>query len=191
MGYLLFLDCCVRGEESRTLRLCRRFMEKMKEKEPELEIRVRRLCEEGVTALDGETLKKRDRLVSERDWQNEMFAYAREFAGADYILVGAPYWDLSFPACLKNYIEQISVNGILFTYVEDGSVGLCKASGMTYISTAGGFLPEGGHMGELYMKQICDFYGIGAFSAVRALGLDILGVDVEAKLREAEDAMTI
>lgn len=191
MGYLLFLDCCARGEKSRTLRLCRRFMEKMKEKEPELEIRVRRLCEEGITALDGETLEVRDRLVTEQDWQNEMFTYAREFAGAGHILVGAPYWDLSFPSCLKNYIEQISVNGLLFTYVEDRSVGLCKAGKMTYISTAGGFIPEGGHMGELYMKQICDFYGIEHFSVIRVLGLDILGVDVEAKLKEAEDAMII
>ena len=186
MGYLLFLDCCVRGEESRTLRLCRRFVEKMKEKRPELEIRVRKLYGEGITALDEKTLKLRDQLVAERDWHNAAFDYAREFADADYILVGAPYWDMSFPACLKNYIEQISVNGLLFTYVEDQSVGLCKADQLMYISTAGGFIPESGHMGEQYMKQLCGFYGIGTFTAVCAQCLDIQGIDAEEKLREAE-----
>lgn len=110
-------------------------------------------------------------------------------AASDYIVIGAPYWDLSFPACLKNYIEQTSVNGIAFTYVEEGSLGLCKAKKMMYISTAGGFVPEGGHAGEAYMKQISSFYGIGKFESYCLEGLDIFGTDVQEKMREAKAAV--
>lgn len=186
MGQLLFLDCCVRGEESRTRRLCDYFIEEMKKKDPTLQIRVRKLYQEEIPAMDGKMLEHRDRLVAEREFADLLFDDAREFAAAEYILIGAPYWDYSFPACLKNYIERISVNGLLFTYVEEGSVGLCKAEKMMYISTAGGYIPESGHMGELYMRQLCDFYGIGQMDSCCAQGLDIWGADVEAVMGQAE-----
>ena len=38
---------------------------------------------------------------------------------ADEIVIGAPYWDLSFPAALKVYIEHVSVCDIAFHYTED------------------------------------------------------------------------
>lgn len=186
MGQLLFLDCCVRGEESRTRRLCDYFIEEMKKKDPTLQIRVRKLYQEEIPAMDGKMLEHRERLVAEHAFTDVLFDDAREFAAVEYILIGAPYWDYSFPACLKNYIERISVNGLLFTYAEEGSVGLCKAEKMMYISTAGGYIPESGHMGELYMRQLCDFYGIDQMDSCCAQGLDIWGADVEAVMREAE-----
>lgn len=186
MRQILFLDCCAREEESRTLRLCNYFMEELKKKEPDLQIKVRRLHRERIPAMDQEALAWRDRLLAEDDWENPLFEDVKEFAAADGILIGAPYWDFSFPACLKNYIEHICVNGLLFTYVEDGSVGLCRADKMMYISTAGGFVPESGHMGEQYMRQLCDFFGIGEFSSFCVQGLDIWGVNAEEKMEEAE-----
>lgn len=186
MGQLLFLDCCVRGGESRTLRLCNHFIEEMEKKDPTLQVRVRKLYEEEIPAMDQKMLEHRDRLIADHELGDMLFDDAREFAAVDYILIGAPYWDYSFPACLKNYIERISVNGLLFTYVENGSVGLCKAEKLMYISTAGGFLPESGHLGELYMKQLCDFYGIEQMDSFCAQGLDIWGADVKTMMGEAE-----
>lgn len=191
MERLLFLDCCVRGEDSRTLRLCRRFLEERMKMNPELEITVRKLYQEIIPSMDRTSLAKRDERISAGNMADPLFDDAREFAEADYILIGAPYWDYSFPACLKNYFERISVNGLLFTYVEDRSVGLCRAEKLMYISTAGGFVPESGHMGELYVKQLCDFYGIPEFFAFCLQGLDIFGVDCEAKMAEAEKQVAV
>ena len=36
------------------------------------------------------------------------------------IVIAAPYWDLSFPAVLKTYLEQINVLGVTFDYSDDG-----------------------------------------------------------------------
>ena len=57
-----------------------------------------------------------------------MFSLAKEFAIADTIVIAAPYYDLSFPAMLKQYFEQINVLGVTFTYSDSGiPEGLCKA----------------------------------------------------------------
>ena len=55
-----------------------------------------------------------------------MFYYARQFAEADQIVIAAPFWDLSFPAILKAYMEQITVSGITFEYINGRPCGRCK-----------------------------------------------------------------
>lgn len=182
---ILFIDCCIRKAESRTLSLCDAFLDEVRRRHPGVSVRTLSLGDEGITAMNREQLKRRDELIQEKRLDDAQFDYAREFAAADYILTGAPYWDLSFPACLKNYIERISVNEIAFTYVQEGSLGLCKAKKMMYISTAGGFVPESGHAGEAYMKQLSSFYGIGQFESYCLEGLDIIGTDVKGKMEEA------
>ena len=54
-----------------------------------------------------ETLKKRTALIESGDYSDRMFDYAKQFASADTIVIAAPYWDLSFPALLKTYFENI------------------------------------------------------------------------------------
>ena len=125
-------------------------------------------------------LEKRDRLVQDRDFSNPLFDPARQFAAADDIVIAAPYWDLSFPAALKQYFEQINVVGITFVYTPEGvPAGLCKAKRLTYITTAGGtFFPE--EYGPGYVRSLAqNFYGIPEFKLIKAVGLDIDGADTD------------
>ncbi len=57
--------------------------------------------------------------------------------------------------------------------------GLCRAKGLTYITTAGGdFFPE--EYGAGYVKALAgNFYGIPEFRLIKATGLDIIGADVD------------
>ena len=90
------------------------------------------------------------------------------------IVVAAPYWDLSFPAALKQYFEQINVLGITFKYSAEGTpIPLCKAKELIYVTTAGGaFVPE--EFGFGYVKALAQgFYGIPDVRQVREVGLDI------------------
>lgn len=52
-------------------------------------------------------IAKRDALLAEKKYDDEMFRYARQFAAADRIVIAAPLWDLSFPAQLKVYLRCI------------------------------------------------------------------------------------
>ena len=49
-----------------------------------------------------------------------MFDPAHEVAQADLVVIGAPYWDLTFPAALKVYLEWASMLGITFRYAQEG-----------------------------------------------------------------------
>ena len=99
--------------------------------------------------------------------------------------------DLSFPALLKQYLEQISVVGITFKYSENGvPVGLCRADRLFYVTTAGGNeVPD--IFGFGYIKALAqDYYGIQSVREIKAVGLDIDGADIDAILMNAETALS-
>lgn len=173
---ILFINACARGA-SRTKKLADYLLSNTSEFVEEL-----RLENVKFPAVDESFLAKRDALIAKREFDNHMFSLARQFAAADQIVIAAPYWDLSFPAALKQYIEQINVNGVTFTYSAEGfPVGLCKAKKLYYVSTAGGdFAPE--EYGFGYVKALAEnFYGIKDVEHIKAVGLDIVGAD-EAKI---------
>ena len=95
------------------------------------------------------------------------------------IVIGVPYWDLSFPAAFKTYLEHVSVCELTFHYTEDARCeGICKAKRITYITTCGGFV-EGANFGYEYIVGIAKMFGIPEVRFVAAEGLDIVGIDVQ------------
>ena len=182
---ILFINACVR-KESRTRRLAEKLLLKLDK--PYEEVRLDRLNFPPVTE---EYLRLRDRLITEIDFTDPMFDLARQFAEAETIVIAAPYWDLSFPASLKQYLELVNVVGISFRYTEEGiPVGLCRADRLFYVTTAGGgFMPE--EFGFGYVKALAqNYYGIRDVRLIKAAGLDLFGADVEGSLKEAEDEIS-
>ena len=103
------------------------------------------------------------------------------------MVVGAPYWALSFPAALKVYLEWSSVLGITFRYAEDGrQVGLSRARSLVYLTTAGGPV-EGQNYGFDYLRGLAGMFGIRDSRCVAAENLDVWGTDVERVLCRAEE----
>ena len=136
---VLFVNCCIRGEASRTLRLCRVAIEAIHTTFPTAEVEELCLDQEALLPLHSDTLAQRHALEVAQAFDHPMFRYARQFAAADVILVGAPYWEYQFPALLRCYVEHISVSGLTFAYGEDGRPhGLCKGDRLFYLTTAGG-----------------------------------------------------
>ena len=178
---VLYVNACVR-KDSRTQRLAEKLLSRLDRPYQEI-----KLEEISFPVCDEEYLNRRDRLVKEGDLQDPMFHFARQFCEADIIVIAAPYWDLSFPAMLKQYLEQVNVVGITFRYSEEGvPIGLCKARKIYYVTTAGGhFAPEDYGFG--YVKALAqNYYGIQDVRKIEAVGLDIYGADVDAIMKEAE-----
>ena len=181
---ILFINACVR-EASRTRELAEKLLAKLGRPFEEL-----RLDEIAFPVTNEAYLNTRDRLIAAGDLQDPFFDLARQFAEAETIVIAAPYWDLSFPAMLKQYLEQINVVGITFRYTEEGiPVGLCRARQLFYVTTAGGcFVPEDYGFG--YVKALAEnYYGIRDVRKIEADGLDIIGADVRAIMQAAEDAL--
>ena len=190
MAQLLFVNACVRGERSRTLKLARRFLDAYAARNPEDAITERNLCADRLQPQYPEILAERDALWNAGRLDQPMFDAAHQFAGADKIVVAAPFWDLGYPAVLKIYLERISVTNLTFGYDDQGNnVGLCKARKLLYVTTRGGnfSLPETEWMesGARHMKALCAMYGIPEFRLLCAEGLDDIRNDKEALLAGA------
>ena len=171
---ILFINACVR-KQSRTLRLAKRLLDDLNG-----DIKEVRLEEVGFPVVDEEFIKRREALKNTGKYDDPMFELGKDFANADTIVIAAPYYDLSFPAMLKQYFEQINVLGLTFTYSESGiPKGLCKAKSLYYVTTAGGPIISDDY-GFGYVKALANtFYGIEAVYQIKAEGLDVIGADVD------------
>ena len=176
----LFINACVR-RDSRTRLLADELLKRWDEP-------VEEVCLETLSfpVVDEAYITKRSALHAEGAFQDPIYDLARQFASADRIVIAAPYWDLSFPASLKQYIELINANGVTFYYTPEGyPKSLCRASQLFYITTAGGnFVPE--EYGFGYIKALAqNFYGISDVQLILAKGLDIEGADVEKIMQKS------
>ena len=184
---LLLINACVR-KASRTRILADALLRRLDRPDQAVE----EVSLNGIRfpAVDEAFLGERDRLIAAGDFGSPAFALARQFAAADTVVIAAPYWDLSFPAALKQYFEQINVLGITFRYTPEGfPAGLCRAGRLYYVTTAGGsYVPE--DFGFGYVKALAqDFYGIPEVRLVKAVGLDLDGADPAAIMQAAEAAV--
>ncbi len=185
MKNVLLVDCCIRREQSRTARLARAFIAAL-----DLErfcVNVIRPDQERMRPLTGETLAERDRLLAEGALSRPRFDYARQFAAADDVVFAAPFWDLSFPALLKVYVENISVEGITFRTTPAGLEGLCQGKRLILLTTRGGYY--GGtrlEQATTYLAALGEFFGFEQFICIGAEGLDT-GIDPEGPIAEAEE----
>lgn len=183
---ILYIDACVRGD-SRTRELGEALLSRLGGDVVRVNI-----GEMKFDITDEAFLKQRDSLIAKRMFDDDSFKLARQFAKADAIVIAAPYWDLSFPAALKQYIEKINVLGITFEYSAEGyPMGLCKADKLYYVMTAGGnYVPE--EFGYGYIKALAEnFYGINEVKLIKATGLDIYGNDPEKIMAEAVNSIII
>jgi FMN-dependent NADH-azoreductase len=181
---ILYLNACVR-ERSRTKRLAEYLLSRLGEP-----VRERKLWELDFPCADEDFLKQRDALLAKGERSAPLFDLAREFAEADTIVVAAPYWDLSFPAVLKVYLEWASTLNVTFHYNDQGkSEGLCKADKLLYITTGGGPVYNRNH-GYEYIKALSGMLGIHHAHCVAGEFLDVVDGPCQENMRKAEETLT-
>lgn len=180
MENVLFINACIR-DNSRTLELANCVLEKLSGKVEEVN-----LYQQDLSPLTIKELEIRDKSAKNKDFSSNIFKLSKQFASADIIVVAAPYWDLSFPAVVKNYFEKITVNGLTFAYGENGiPYGLCRAKRLIYVTTSGG--PIVYNFGFDYVNALAkNFYGIKEVKFVKAEGLDVYGADVNKIIENAK-----
>ncbi len=191
MKKLLFVNACVRGREiSRTYDLAKTYIDTINSNE-EYEVEEVDLMEVNPPYHTYSNFSQYEKASEDVSANLDKFTLATQFAQSDYIVVAAPFWEFAFPAILSAYIENISVAGIAFKYTDRGSVGLCKATKLVYVSTIGDFIrsDEDG-IGEKLWKRLSKLYGIEEFECYYAEGLDAYGADVEKIMQKAKQKIT-
>lgn len=182
---ILYVNACVR-EGSRTDRIAKALLEKLGEPYEELY-----LPKEDIRPLNGKTLAERTDLIERQQFDDPIFDYAAQFAAANRIVIAAPFWDLSFPAVLKTYLENVYAVGVVSRYGADGMPrGLCKAEKLYYVTTAGGpYTPDYSYH---YIRELATVhFGIPQTALIKAEMLDVEGFDAESILRAAIDSIVL
>ena len=174
---ILYINACARPN-SRTAELSQYLLERLDGDITEVD-----LYKEELFPLCNEGIEKR----ALHNTDGAEFEYAKQFSKADVIVIGAPFWDLSFPSVVKIYFENVTVSGITFEYSEQGRpISRCKAKRLYYVTTSGGFIGNN-NFGFEYIKALAqNFFGIKDISFYSAEGLDIFGADVKDIISKAK-----
>ena len=182
MDKLIIIDSCMR-EESRT----REILDAAKEVlAARYDIETIDVNATRLPPVTPEMLKER----TSGNVPENTVALARKIASADRIVIAAPFWDMSFPAILKAFFENMSLYNVTFT--DDGTTctGLCKCRKVLYITTRGMDIPTGDlrDQGSSYLKALSSLWGLGEVITVAAWNLDYMPVEkVAEKVRETAD----
>ena len=113
---------------------------------------------------------------------------ARRLAAADRIVIAAPFWDMSFPAALKVFFENMSLFNITFGSNDRECYGLCRCEKVLYITTRGMNIHTGDALEQAtpYIRAIGHLWGLGELSVVAAENMDyVCGEEIERKIEEA------
>ena len=184
MKKLLYINCCIRGENSRTNRLAKAFMGALSDR---IQVETIDLNELDLQPLNRERLAKREKA----QLGDPVFALAKQFATAQIIVVAAPFWDLGIPALLKSYFEHVSAKNVTFGADETGYFGgLCHAETMIFLTTRGMDVEDGSELEQAspYLKALVAFFGLGGFEMISAKGLDeVSPEEAENRLVDAEN----
>ena len=182
MTKLLFVNGCVNHERSRTLRLARELISRIKTDEVEEMV----LEEAGLTPLDSARLQKREGLALAGRLDDPEFSEARRYASADVLVVATPFWEFGFNSMTKIYLENVSQLGISFVYTEEGvPKGLASIKRAYYVTTRGGFTDDEHDLGYKMFKEVVGMHGIKDVRILGANALDIIGNDPEAIVKDA------
>lgn len=181
MQKLIVIDACMRDRESRT----RRILEPIKAE-------LGKRYEIETIVLDGEDYPAVGRrILAERSSgyvPEETVETARRIAAADRLVIAAPFWDMSFPAILKVFIEQMSLFNITFRDNGTDFEGLCRCEKVLYITTRGMNVRTGEPLEAAtpYIRALSALWGLGEVMTVAAENLDYsTPEEIEAKIRTA------
>lgn len=181
MKRLLYIDACIRGNESRTKRIAEPLVEALEKK-----YTVQRLV---LNDLNLSVVQKD--LLKERNSGNidpTVMSWAEAVRDADRIVIAAPFWDMSIPAALKTFIELCSILDVTFKTNNVTCCGNCKAEKMLLITTRGTDIPTGDvrEQATTYLKALSWLWGIGPLQVVSAQNMDYVSTkQIEFKIQTA------
>jgi len=173
---------------SRTIRISHAFVEAYKESHPNDTVIDLDLYKEDIGFLTEESVLLHNVQPGEgRD--HPQLKYAYQFLEADKVVIAAPFWNLSFPAIIKAYMDYVTVSGITFAYTPQGPVGQCQGKKAVHIVTRGGGYSEEPlaslELGDRYLRTLFTFLGFSEFTTIAIDNMDRTSTDVEAVLDEA------
>lgn len=181
MKKLLYIDACIRGEESRTKQIAEPIIKALEDK-----YNVQKFILNDMPL----SIVKKDLVMQRNSGHVDpiIMAWAEAVRDADRIVIAAPFWDMSIPAALKNFLELCSILDVTFKTNDRTCYGNCKAEKMLFITTRGMDIPTGDprEQATSYLKALSWLWGIGPLQVVSAQNMDyVLEDEIKRKIQVA------
>ncbi|MDR7870792.1 MAG: NAD(P)H-dependent oxidoreductase [Tissierellaceae bacterium] len=190
MSKILYVKANAKPEGlSRTFKVSDSFVKSYKELHPDDIITTLDLYNEGIRFLKEEDIMSLNNDEQLQDMNHPVFKYAHQFLEADKIIIAAPFWNLSFPAILKAYLDCVAVGGITFKYTPEGPKGQCSGKKAIHFVTRGGEYSEeplsSYELGDRYLRTLFAFLGITDFTTFALENMDRSSTNVDEVIANA------
>ena len=194
---LLYLDASPRGERSQSRALGQKFVEAWRESHPKATVITRDVgrepppfvTEAWVEGAFAPALQQSPAAQAAIAVSNRL---VDELLSADQIVIATPIYNLSIPAVLKAWIDQIVRVGRTFAMEDGGYRGLAGGRRATVIVASGGdFRPGTSAAGynflEPYLRAVLGFIGISDVEIVYAHSLAVSEPVAQASRNAAQE----
>lgn len=181
MKKLLYIDACIRDELSRTKKIATPVVEALKERYDVQTIVINDL---NLSVVQKDLILKRTGGIIDPT----VMSWAETVRDADRIVIAAPFWDMSIPAALKNFLELCSILDVTFKTDDKICYGNCKSEKLLYITTRGMDISTGDvlEQGSSYLNALSWLWGMGTLQTISAQNMDYVSEDeIEEKIRIA------
>ena len=183
MKKLLYIDASIRDGDSRTKRIAEPIVKALEDR---YDVQRYVLNDMKLEIVQKELICKRLNGIIDPT----VMEWAETVRDADRIVIAAPFWDMSIPAALKNFIELCSILDVTFKTNDKTCYGNCKAEKLLFITTRGMDIPTGDvrEQATSYLKALSWLWGIGPMEVVAAQNMDYASEEeIEQKICQAID----
>jgi FMN-dependent NADH-azoreductase len=189
---ILVVSSSANGDASVSSQLAGRFVDSVREHNPDATIVLRdvgarplpHLTQETVAAIKGEPATPAE--LEARALSDSLVA---ELQAADVILIASPMYNFGISSTLKSWFDHVARAGITFRYTENGPEGLLKGKKTIAILSRAGLYSEGPGAAmdgqEPYLRAMLGFVGLDDVTWIRA---EKLAFGPEAAAQAIEDA---
>jgi FMN-dependent NADH-azoreductase len=134
MARLLYIECSPRKQDSASIEVCRAFLEAYREAHPADTVETLDIWNAEIPEFDGEAMAAKYAMLGGKAltpaqasawWRVEELA--APFRAADKLLFGIPLWNFGIPYKLKQLIDVITHDKVMFTF--DGTSFAGKLAG--------------------------------------------------------------
>lgn len=204
MAKLLYITANPKGiEKSKGLQIGESFLETIKQECPDIEIKKMDLFSLDMAHMDADLVSARGKLAGygytfedltdkEREKIVKMHHLADEFISYDYFVFVSPLWNLSSPAVMKAFLDNLFIAGKTFAHTANGPKGLLSGKRAIHIHTRGGQYTgtpmQQLESGDRYLRIALNFLGIEVMDTIIAEALDLYpqkAPEIVAKAKES------
>ena len=194
---ILQVNASARTTNANSTRVANRIVERLLAEHAHASVEVLDLASQPAPALDDNAISALFTPAEQRNAQQvarvaQSMALVQALQDCDVLVLGVPMYNFGISGQLKNWIDNITLNGVTFHYTEQGPQGLLQGK-RAYVGFARGGKYRGTDADSQtpYLKTLLGFIGITKQHFIYAEGLNMGSQAAEQGFAQAEQDLAL